>query len=144
MNDRRTRLGCSRPLRAFTVSAVLVLGALGPAITGRGVAPPSAPDHDASPPPANGTSPRIDAVPDAARNLIADHCTRCHNDDRRKGNLDLTSLAYDPADAGNFALWVKIHDRVAAGEMPPEDAKQPERPKREAFVASLAGTFVAS
>ena len=47
--------------------------------------------------------PHVEAVPEAARNFISDYCTRCHNDDRKVANLDLKSLAYDPADAGNFA-----------------------------------------
>jgi hypothetical protein len=126
------------------MSAVLLLGALGLVITGGGVAPTIAADNDRSPPPADGAGQQVEAVPDAARTFIDDHCTRCHNEDRKVGNLDLKSLAYDPADAGNFALWVKIHDRVAAGEMPPDDVKQPERSKREAFVAGLADTCLAS
>src|SRR5439155_17435561 len=42
-------------------------------------------------------------------------------------------------------LWVKIHDRVAAGEMPPEDAEQkPDAARRKTFVAGLGDTFMAS
>src|SRR5688572_15990474 len=50
------------------------------------------------------------------RVFIGDHCTGCHNAEEKKGRLDLTSLAFDPKDAANLAVWVRVHDRVAAGE----------------------------
>ena len=85
-----------------------------------------------------------ESVSQSARTFITDTCTRCHNATKRTARLDLSSMAYDPDDRGNFALWVKVHDRVAAGEMPPEEAKQPDPANRKAFVASLADTFIAS
>src|SRR4051794_36581096 len=144
MSNRGTGFGSSRPLCALTVRAALVLGALSLVIFGGGIAQTVAADNDRSSPPADGGGPQVEAVPDAARTFIADYCTRCHNEERKRGNLVLKSLTYDPADAGNFALWVKVHDRVAAGEMPPEDVKQPEGSVREAFAAGLADTLVAS
>src|SRR3954454_10427863 len=51
------------------------------------------------------------------------YCASCHDDVEAKGGLDLSSLSFDPADAANFARWVKIHDRLAAGEMPPKKKK---------------------
>jgi hypothetical protein len=85
-----------------------------------------------------------EAIHPAALTFIKNTCTRCHNADKKAGRLDLTSFTYDPEDAANFALWVKMHDRVEAGEMPPEDAKQPDPSARKTFVASLADTFTAS
>ncbi|MBY0231524.1 MAG: hypothetical protein K2W96_19740 [Gemmataceae bacterium] len=40
------------------------------------------------------------------------HCSGCHSAETRKGGLDLSR----PLDA---ARWVRVHDRLAAGEMPP-------------------------
>ncbi len=54
------------------------------------------------------------------------HCTSCHDADAKKGGLDLTALKFDPTDAENFARWVKIHDRIAAGEMPPKNKPRPD------------------
>src|SRR5687767_14884198 len=51
--------------------------------------------------------------------FVRDHCVGCHNADDKKGRLDLTALAFDPKDPAALAVWVKVHDRVAAGEMPP-------------------------
>ena len=47
------------------------------------------------------------------------YCSSCHNDVDKKGRLDLTRLAFDPNDSANLAVWVKVHDRIEAGEMPP-------------------------
>ena len=58
-------------------------------------------------------------APDEA--FVGDHCTSCHNDVSKKGRLDLTSLAFDPKDPANLAVWIKVHDRVKAGEMPPQE-----------------------
>ncbi|HEY1190080.1 MAG TPA: c-type cytochrome domain-containing protein, partial [Gemmata sp.] len=49
------------------------------------------------------------------------HCNSCHDADTRSGGLDLTVLTFAPADPENFARWVLIHDRIAAGEMPPKN-----------------------
>jgi hypothetical protein len=129
----------------LAIHALLVLATTGLVITGSGrSARTSAADSTAPPPGGGATAQQVGAVPEAAREFISEYCARCHNDRRKAANLDLTSLAYDPADAGNFAQWVKMHDRVAAGEMPPEDVKQPDPGRRAAFVAGLAETYVAS
>jgi hypothetical protein len=100
-------------------------------------------DNNLRPPVDNAKTP-IEAVSEAARTFVSDTCVRCHNSVKKTARLDLTTLAYDPEDRGNFALWVKVHDRAASGEMPPEEARQPDPAKRKAFVADLADTFIAS
>ena len=45
------------------------------------------------------------------------HCSSCHNDVDKEGGLDLTTINYAPEDSANFLTWVKVHDRVQAGEM---------------------------
>ena len=75
--------------------------------------------------------------------FFAQHCTDCHDAETKKGGLDLTALAWKPEDADTFAQWVKIHDRVQAGEMPP--AKAPEKAKRArpdpAALTAMTGTL---
>src|SRR5947207_5462570 len=133
--------GVGRMSSRGTMFAVL-LGAIGLIISGVSVAPTTAVDNK---PPRAQAGALGDIVSDAQRKFISDYCARCHNEVRKVANLDLTSLAYDPADAGNFATWVKIHDRVTAGAMPPEDAKQqPDAARRAAFVAALADTCATS
>jgi hypothetical protein len=53
------------------------------------------------------------------------HCQSCHDAGTKEGGLDLTALKFEPADPENFARWVKVYDRVAAGEMPPKRKPRP-------------------
>src|SRR5687767_3652466 len=64
-------------------------------------------------------------APVASSAFIETHCASCHDDVEKKGGLDLTALALKPEDPKNFATWVKVHDRVSAGEMPPKKKKRP-------------------
>jgi hypothetical protein len=73
----------------------------------------------------------------------AAHCTACHDADRRAGRLDLTALAFKPDDPANARIWVRVHDRVAAGEMPPKKADAPEPAARDRFVRQLAAGLTA-
>ena len=54
------------------------------------------------------------------------HCTDCHDADTKKGGLDLTALKQEFAKPEEFGRWVKIHDRIKSGEMPPK--KREKRP----------------
>jgi len=80
------------------------------------------------------------AGPDKA--FLADHCTSCHNADDKKGRLNLTALAFDPKDPTTLAVWVKVHDRVAAGEMPPR--KKPDAEAQKTFTGGLAKSITAA
>ncbi|HTU68261.1 MAG TPA: DUF1592 domain-containing protein [Steroidobacteraceae bacterium] len=53
------------------------------------------------------------------------YCGDCHYEDQ-SGGLDLSVLTFDPNNRDNLATWVRIFDRVSAGEMPPK--KRKERP----------------
>ena len=58
--------------------------------------------------------------------FLDNHCFECHDEDVQEGNLDLTSmLPFKASDSENFRKWVKIHDRIQAGEMPPKKKPQP-------------------
>jgi hypothetical protein len=69
------------------------------------------------------------AVSAAAREeppeFFAAHCFACHDGVEKKGGLDMTDLAFAPEGPENFAVWRKVHDRVAAGEMPPRGRPRP-------------------
>ena len=82
------------------------------------------------------------AAPDEA--FVSDYCTTCHNDLSKKGRLDLTSLEFHPSDFANLAAWIKVHDRVKAGEMPPGGRTRPDAARRKAFVAGLSQSIVAA
>jgi hypothetical protein len=64
------------------------------------------------------------------------HCVSCHDADTKAGGLDLGALKFDPADPENFARWIKVHDRVAVGEMPPK--KKPRPPAADVAAVTRA------
>src|SRR5436305_980707 len=66
------------------------------------------------------------------------HCYDCHDAEAKKGGLDLTALAFQPDDAGNFARWVKVLDRLSAGEMPPKKRARPAAADLEGFTSEVA------
>ncbi|MDZ4796698.1 MAG: DUF1592 domain-containing protein [Bryobacteraceae bacterium] len=76
--------------------------------------------------------------------FIAGNCAGCHNAKVKQGNLDLTSLRFSTTNAENFARWVKIHDRVRDGEMPPPKTVSVGKALREGFLASLSTALVAA
>jgi hypothetical protein len=51
------------------------------------------------------------------------YCSDCHYEDQ-SGGLDLSVLTFEPGNRDNFATWVRVFDRLAAGEMPPKKRKK--------------------
>ena len=58
--------------------------------------------------------------------FLDQHCVECHDAEVKKGGLDLTALETQFADAKTFATWVKVHDAIARGEMPPKKKARPD------------------
>lgn len=61
----------------------------------------------------------------SATSILRDNCLDCHNGSEPEAGLDLqklleTSSTSVPLPDKQFAIWVAVHDRIAAGEMPPE------------------------
>ena len=82
--------------------------------------------------------------PAPVRSFISANCAPCHNDALKSGNLDLTALPFNPADAANFAKWARIHDRVRDGEMPPIKNPKITAVARAQFLASLEAPLTAA
>lgn len=77
-------------------------------------------------------------VPASMRRLIENRCIGCHDGEVKKGGLDLSTLPADMSNPAVFAAWVKVHDRVRAGEMPPPKREQPAATEREPALKDLA------
>lgn len=86
--------------------------------------------------------PLAGAIP-SIRPFLEANCIDCHDADVNKGGLDLTTLSTDGADAAALKKWVRVFDRVAAGEMPPPKKKQPAQDAVQDFMAALGGDLVA-
>ena len=66
------------------------------------------------------------------------YCLGCHDAETKKGGVDLESMdAFAP-----FETWVKVHDAVASGEMPPQDKEQPPAGARRSFVTEVDRALV--
>jgi len=53
------------------------------------------------------------------------HCYECHDSQSKQAGLDLSTLKPDSATREEFDRWIKIHDRIEAGEMPPRSKPKP-------------------
>ncbi|HUQ94979.1 MAG TPA: DUF1592 domain-containing protein [Bryobacteraceae bacterium] len=51
---------------------------------------------------------------------IEQACAGCHNPKNAMGGLDLTALPFNLAKNSNRDRWIRIHDRIEKGEMPPK------------------------
>ncbi len=81
----------------------------------------------------------------AVRQTLSDQCLDCHSGAQPEGGFDVDRLLDQLQIHGNIheheiQAWIKIYDRVAAGDMPPEGGLPSDR--REDFVASLRAPLV--
>ena len=81
-----------------------------------------------------GEGSNFDAV---MKPFLAEHCLRCHDGKMQKGDFRLDRLARDTVSPLSAARWGDVMGRNSAGEMPPEDYKQPK-----ADVAARVGLVV--
>jgi len=70
--------------------------------------------------------------------FLESHCLDCHDGETKKGGLNLDELVYDPAQRANALTWEHVFDRVAKGEMPPKNKRQPAVEEKAAWMAELA------
>jgi len=83
-------------------------------------------------------------LPREVHTMFENRCLDCHDSDSKKGNLDLTTLKPDFGDAETFARWLKVHDRIASGEMPPKKKARPEVGEVKAVTGWLAESLIAA
>jgi len=69
-----------------------------------------------------GCLPATAAPPPGSEPFLRQNCISCHGAAKPQAGLDLTKLNDQPE---NIATWIKVHDRVAAGEMPPKGMPRP-------------------
>jgi len=84
---------------------------------------------------------RAEGVPDA---FFSKHCVECHDADAKKGGFDLTALKPDFGNPETFARWVKVHDRIESGEMPPKKKERPAAADTAAALQALRNSLTAA
>lgn len=83
-----------------------------------------------------GTMPGADA-------FVSRNCVGCHNSRSAAAKLNLETLTYDFQNPENQAAWVKVHDRVAKGEMPPAPIPRPDVTSVRQYLGGLRGELTA-
>lgn len=81
-------------------------------------------------------------TPPKVASFLQNHCVECHDADSKKGGLDLTSLEFDLTGPEAFARWVKVEDRVGAGEMPPKKKARPPATELRSFTNYLGSALL--
>ncbi len=76
----------------------------------------------------------------AAPPFVEEHCAGCHDGATRAGGLDLAGLTFE---RGTLDKWVKVHDAVERGDMPPKRGKVAAA-ERAAFLSGLAARLTAA
>lgn len=73
--------------------------------------------------------------------MLAETCYDCHNGKKTKGGVDLERLEKEPSVEKEYALWEKVKDVVAKGEMPPEDETQLSAEEKKQLLAWATGAM---
>ncbi|MGI9472639.1 MAG: DUF1592 domain-containing protein, partial [Rubripirellula sp.] len=80
-------------------------------------------------------------IPDPWNTFVEAQCLDCHRGEEPEGGLDIAKLGFELGSEETTRRWVMIHDRVAAGEMPPRDASQPRQDESTDFLQSLSAAI---
>lgn len=76
-------------------------------------------------------------LPEAMAAFLKSHCADCHSATEASGGLSFDRLRFDLSSQETARRWVLVHDRIASGEMPPNDQKRPRAADTETFLKTL-------
>jgi len=76
------------------------------------------------------------AIPAAMRPFLDQYCAGCHDAAEKKGGLNFDALDFGTGEDAH-AKWVRVFDRVLAGEMPPPKKPRPDTASQRAFLTTL-------
>ena len=74
--------------------------------------------------------------------LIDSYCLDCHDGETQKGKINLEALPFKVNTLEQAELWQKVLNAMNAGEMPPENKRQPKNEEKADFLDDLAQTMV--
>ncbi|HWB00901.1 MAG TPA: DUF1592 domain-containing protein, partial [Pirellulales bacterium] len=69
--------------------------------------------------------------------FLARHCIACHGPDKQEADLRLDTLGVEITSAESAATWSTVLERLAAGEMPPDDRPRPPAEQQRRIVSWL-------
>jgi copper chaperone CopZ len=76
--------------------------------------------------------------------FLKSHCYDCHSGESPPAGLNLKTLGRDFEHPEIAKRWMRVHDRIASGEMPPREADKPTDSERAAAVKSLSQALIAA
>src|SRR5262245_66584067 len=65
---------------------------------------------------------------DKIQPLLQTHCYACHGKEKTEAKLDLSAFSTLEKAARSHATWETVRERLAADEMPPEEAQRRPSP----------------
>ncbi len=86
----------------------------------------------------------VPAAPAVGAAFLERHCHACHAGKDAESGLDLTALSQDVSELESLDRWVRIHDRIASGEMPPPGEERPGKAETREVLAALDGWLSAA
>ena len=78
------------------------------------------------------------------RELLGEHCLRCHGPEKQKGKFRVDDLPLAVTDLETAERWQKVLNQMNSGEMPPEEESQPKPGDKADFLDDLAHVMVAA
>ncbi len=69
--------------------------------------------------------------------FLENHCYDCHDNEVKKGGLDLTSISRDLSLVDSFEKWLYAYERIRLGEMPPKERDEPLDHEKNNGLSSL-------
>jgi hypothetical protein len=69
------------------------------------------------------------------------YCTSCHTGEKAAAQLDLRQYSSAASVVQDFAKWDRVREKLAAHQMPPQQAKQPSERARQDIVNWIAATW---
>lgn len=73
--------------------------------------------------------------------LIQSSCLDCHDKDTET-RLNFEDLGHDLSDPATFRTWVRVHDQIDSGTMPPKKKRRPDPDLRLHAVVALNGALL--
>jgi hypothetical protein len=83
-------------------------------------------------------------VPARHRDFLQQYCNTCHGSEKQEARLCFDTLPLEIESPQIAETWQQVLNVLNAGEMPPEDATQPEGAAKADFLDDLAQTLVAA
>jgi hypothetical protein len=78
---------------------------------------------------------------ETVRPVLTTYCASCHSGDKAAAQLDLRQYTTIDSVVQDFARWNRVREKLAARQMPPQQAKQPSERERQQVINWIDSTW---